>query len=288
MTKKIFITGASGCIGHYMAETLIQQTNHELYLLVRNPDKLKFDWKARSGINIIQGDMKDIDRHSELLQTIDVAILAATAWGGTQEVFDVNVTKTLRLIQLLSPQTCEQVIYFSTARLTNVPPITALYPTLVLGGDAEKPVSHLSSGLPLVAKWIGLIRWLKADGSFHFIHGADIATVVNYLVEHPSDSEEPRHFVLGNPAITANEVVEQACKYLHTKIFFRITLSPWLADFFIWLFRIQMAAWDRFCISYRHFTYQNLVNPESIGLPSYCGTVADMLRTSGIPDKNTK
>jgi nucleoside-diphosphate-sugar epimerase len=309
--KKIFVTGASGCIGHYMAETLIQQTNHELYLLVRNPDKLKFDWKARPGINIIQGDMKDIDRHAELLQTIDVAILAATAWGGTQEVFDVNVTKTLRLIQLLSPQTCQQVIYFSTASilagelgtdyvrskyecmtqlsaLTNVPPITALYPTLVLGGDAEKPVSHLSSGLPLVAKWIGLIRWFKADGSFHFIHGADIATVVNYLVEHPPDSKEPRHFVLGNPAITANEVVEQACKYLHKNIFFRITLSPGLADFFIWLFRIQMAAWDRFCISYRHFTYQNLVNPESIGLPSYCGTVADMLRTSGIPDKSTK
>ncbi|MEG4500374.1 NAD(P)-dependent oxidoreductase [Microcoleus sp. F10-C6] len=318
--KKIFITGASGCIGHYMAETLIQETNHELYLLVRNPEKLKFDWKARPGIHILQGDMRDIEQFAELLQTINVAIVAATAWGGTQEVFDVNVTKTLRLIQLLSPQTCQQVIYFSTASilgrdnnllkeagelgtdyisskyncmvhlsaLTNVPPITALYPTLVLGGDAEKPVSHLSSGLPLVAKWIGLIRWFKADGSFHFIHGADIAKVVNYLVEHPPASEEPRHFVLGNSAITANEVVEQACQYLNKNIFFRITLSPWLADFFIWLFRIQVAAWDRFCISYRHFTYQNLVNPESIGMPSYCGTVADMLRTSGIPGKDSK
>ena len=92
-SKKIFVTGASGCIGHYMAETLIQETNHELYLLVRNPEKLKFDWKARPGINIIQGDMRDIDRHAELLQTMNVAIVAATAWGGTQEVFDVNVTK---------------------------------------------------------------------------------------------------------------------------------------------------------------------------------------------------
>lgn len=45
--KKIFITGASGCIGHYLVETLIQQTNHELYLLVRNRDKLKIDSKAR-------------------------------------------------------------------------------------------------------------------------------------------------------------------------------------------------------------------------------------------------
>ncbi|MDE5120331.1 MAG: SDR family oxidoreductase, partial [Trichodesmium sp. St19_bin1] len=39
--KRIFITGASGCIGHYIVEFLIQNTHHELYLLVRNPDKLK-------------------------------------------------------------------------------------------------------------------------------------------------------------------------------------------------------------------------------------------------------
>jgi nucleoside-diphosphate-sugar epimerase len=319
-SKKIFITGASGCIGHYMAETLIQQTNHELYLLVRNPDKLKFDWQARSGVNIIKGDMREVDRYAELLQTIDVAILAATAWGGTQEVFDVNVNKTLRLIQLLSPQTCQQVIYFSTAsilgrdnkllkeageigtdyirskydcmvqlsNLTNVPPIAALYPTLVLGGDANKPVSHLSSGVPQVARWINLIRWLKADGSFHFIHGADIAKIVCYLVDRPPASSQKQDLVLGSPPITANEAVEQACEYLHKKIWFRITLSPQLAEFFIWLFRIQVAAWDRFCISYRHFTYQNFINPESIGQHSYCGTIADMLKTSGIKEGRRK
>jgi nucleoside-diphosphate-sugar epimerase len=55
--KRIFITGASGCIGHYMTEALIQNTNHELYLLVRNPDKLKFDYQARPGIHLLVGDM---------------------------------------------------------------------------------------------------------------------------------------------------------------------------------------------------------------------------------------
>ncbi|MFN9179242.1 MAG: NAD-dependent epimerase/dehydratase family protein, partial [Dolichospermum sp.] len=44
MTKKrILVTGASGCIGHYISEALIQNTNHELYLLVRNPNKLQVD-----------------------------------------------------------------------------------------------------------------------------------------------------------------------------------------------------------------------------------------------------
>lgn len=113
--KKIFITGASGCIGHYLVETLIQQTNHELYLLVRNRDKLKIDSKARPGIHILESDLREISRWKDILKTTNVAILAATAWGGTQEVFDINVIKTIKLLRLLNPEVCQQVVYFSTA-----------------------------------------------------------------------------------------------------------------------------------------------------------------------------
>ena len=38
---RIFITGASGCIGHYLVETLIENTDHELFLMMRNPAKLR-------------------------------------------------------------------------------------------------------------------------------------------------------------------------------------------------------------------------------------------------------
>jgi nucleoside-diphosphate-sugar epimerase len=114
-SKKIFITGASGCIGHYLVETLIQQTNHELYLLVRNPDKLRIDSNARPGIHILESDLREISRWKDILKTTNVAILAATAWGGTQEVFDINVINTIKLLTFLNPEVCEQVLYFSTA-----------------------------------------------------------------------------------------------------------------------------------------------------------------------------
>ena len=107
------MTGASGCIGHYIAENLIQNTEHELFLLVRNPDKLKFDYQCRSGIHIIQGDLRNIEEHSNLLQQdINVAILVATAWGGAAEAYEINVVKTLALLNLLNPDICEQVLYF--------------------------------------------------------------------------------------------------------------------------------------------------------------------------------
>jgi nucleoside-diphosphate-sugar epimerase len=321
--KRIFLTGASGCIGHYLAETLIQETEHELFCLVRNPDKLMFDYNARPGITIIEGDLLDIEAFGDFLKTMNVAILAATAWGGTAESFDINVLKTIRLMNLLDPHVCEQIIYFSTAsildknnellkqaghlgtdyirtkyecfsqlsKLAIAPKITTVFPTLVLGGDDNKPYSHLSSGLKDVVKLIGLIRWFQADGSFHFIHGRDIAKVVRYLVDNPPEIKpteplsEDRLFVLGNPSITVNQAIEEICNYLGKKIYFRISLSILLANFFIKVFRIQMAAWDRFCLEYRHFTYKNPVSPATFGLPAYCVNLADLMRISGISRK---
>jgi nucleoside-diphosphate-sugar epimerase len=323
--KRIFMTGASGCIGHYIAEALIQETEHELFLLVRNPNKLGFDYDARPGITILQGDLRQIEYFGDLLKTMDAAILAATAWGGAQESFDVNVVKTIRLMEFLDPQLCEQVIYFSTAsvldrnnkplkqagqlgteyirskydclgrlsKLAIAPKITTLFPTLVLGGDSNKPYSHLSSGIGDVVKWVDVIRWFKADGSFHFIHGRDIAQVVRYLIDHPPNPElahevdgiASNRLVLGNRAMTADQAVEEVCAYLGKKIYFRMPLSLGLANLFIVLFRIQMAAWDRFCLNYRHFTYQNPVNPETFGLPTYCPTFTDVLKISGISEK---
>lgn len=98
---------------------------------------------------------------------------------------------------------------------------------------------------------------MEADGSFHFIHAQDIATVVRYLIDHPAKNDQPRRLVLGQAPSTANQAVEQVCAYLGKKIYFRIPISIALANLIIVLFRIQMAAWDRFCMNYRHFTYEN-------------------------------
>ncbi|MBW4614083.1 MAG: NAD(P)-dependent oxidoreductase [Desmonostoc vinosum HA7617-LM4] len=315
--KRILVTGASGCIGHYISETLIQKTNHELYLLVRNPSKLQVDTQARPGIHVLQGDMQQISQFADLLKTIDTAVLTATAWGG-DETFNINVTKTLELLNLLDPNRCEQVIYFSTASVLNrqnqplkeagelgidyirskyeclfkmsqlaiAPKITKVFPTLVLGGEHNKPYSHVSSGISEVTKYINLIRFLKADGSLHFIHGQDIATVVQHLIDHPPQENQPRQLVLGQAELTANQALEQVCAYLGKKIYFRIPISLALANLIIAVFQIQMDDWSRFCMNYRHFTYENVINPASFGLLNYCATMSDVLRISGVADVN--
>jgi nucleoside-diphosphate-sugar epimerase len=308
---KIFVTGASGCIGHYIAESLIKNTDYEVYFLVRNRQKIKFNYQERKGINILDGDLLTIEKYQQLLSSINVTILTATAWGDPEITYQTNVVKTLELLNLLNPENCQKVIYFSTAsilgndnkllpeagtigtdyvktkyqcftQLKNLKiydKITTVFPTLVFGGDENKPYSHLSSGLPEIVKYMTLIRWFKADGSFHFIHGQDIAKVVTYLVDNNTQNHE---LVLGNDPITATQTIENICQYLQKKIYFQIPLSITLANFFIKIFDVKMADWDRFCLNYRHFTYQNYVNPKTFKLPTYCGNITELMKIHNI------
>ena len=319
--KRIFITGASGCIGHYMTEALIENTDCELYLLVRNPDKLQFDYRSRRGIHILVGDLSRIDEYADLLKDINVAILAATAWGGKDETYDINVVKTLALIDLLDPKVCQRIIYFSTASILDrnnqlllpasqfghdyiqtkyecftrlseraiADKIVAVFPTLVFGGEENKPYSHLSAGITDVTKWIGLIRWFSLEGSFHFIHAEDIARVISYLVENPDysltkeDSSPGLNcLVLGNPAISVDRAIAEITSYFNKKIYLRIPLYIWLTNIFIELFRIQMDSWSRFSLDYRHFTYKNPVTPASFGMQNYCSTIEELMKASGV------
>ena len=325
--KRVFMTGASGCIGHYIADKLIRETDHELFLLVRNPDKVRFDWQARPNVRLLQGDLRQIERFRDLLAAADAAVLAATVWGGMPDAFDVNVSKTLGAIALLDPERCERVLYFSTASILDrqnallkealhfgtdyirtkyicaqrlpqlklAERITALYPTLVLGGGDRFPPSHLSAGLPEILKWAGLIRFFRTEGSFHFIHGEDIARIVCHLLDRPPAPDEPRHLVLGNATISANEAIETLCAYTKTPTFFRIPLFnglvPWLQTFLRpFGVRIQLSAWDRFCLQYRHFSYQEAVSPATFGLPVYCPDLAAALQLASerpvpVPDE---
>jgi len=115
-----------------------------------------------------------------------------------------------------------------------------------------------------------LLRFISLDVSFHFIHAADIAKVVEHLLTH--DVKE-RDLVLGNQLITADQFITQLCQQMNKKIYFHFKISPVLVKA---LFGHKMPAWDRYCLEKRHFAYQ-VVNPASFGLQTRCQTVADVL-----------
>jgi nucleoside-diphosphate-sugar epimerase len=311
---RILVTGASGCVGHYVSETLINNTDHELFLLVRDPAKLRVDTTVRPGIKVVQGDMNEIDQLADLLKTIEVPVLTAAGWGGPSALA-VNYTKTHELLNLLDPQVCKQVIYFATESILNsrnellpeagslgteyiqskhrcfsslhelalADRITTVFPTLVLGGDENKPYSYLSADLPQVTKYAGLLRWIKADGSFHFIHGKDIAEVVLYLIEHPEVADKyDRKVVMGNELVQVDQGIQEICSYLGKPVIFQMPISIGLINLIIKIFKIHMTPWDYFCLQNRHFKHDPIVNPRTFGLPSHAASLSDVLRTRGI------
>jgi nucleoside-diphosphate-sugar epimerase len=314
MRKRILVTGASGCVGHYISEALYQHTDADLFLLVRNPLKLKLtgvdpkDLSPGGRVTVLTGDMLEIEALSDLLPTLHGAILTATAWGGS-DTYRVNLDQTHWLINALNPEICERVIYFSTAsiidrhkqpfpeaeawgteyirskylclqKLAELPladRVTTLFPTLVFGGDAQKPASHLSGGMGELRRWAWLARFLKGEGSFHFMHGRDIAQIVLHLIQHP-DLAQGQRLVLGQPEVTLNALIAAVCAAENQKIGWQLDLTPGLVAALVKLFRVQITPWDEFCLRYRHFGYDQPTHPQGWGLTPHCTSLAELLQ----------
>ncbi|MEB3261092.1 MAG: NAD(P)-dependent oxidoreductase [Cyanobacteriota bacterium] len=218
---RILITGASGCVGQYIADHLFRHTEAHLLLLLRDPEKLTAVPRSDPRITLLVGDLRELDPHAEAIASAQRVIHTATAWGDPERARAVNVVAVKRLLSLLDPDRLEQVIYFSTASILDrnlrllqealphgteyiqtkaqclmdleahplAERIVAVFPTLVFGGDLEgphrHPTSYLTAGLVEAARWLWLARWLRAEASFHFIHAADIATVCAHLATTP-------------------------------------------------------------------------------------------------------
>jgi len=313
--KRILITGATGCVGQYLVEELLAETPHKLVLVVRNPGKVPSDVAESDRVEILKADVSDVEGYSDRLGRIDVALLVAAGWGGPN-AFRVNVDANLALTDHLVRNGGGRVLYFATGSVIDAEgrmllpakelgseyirskyqlveeiekrsgaiDIVGLYPTLILGGGNRKPMSHFANLLREVRPWAWLAQFFRADGKFHYVHARDIARVARYLVDAPLDPlPEPRRIVLGNPAVTANQFIEQFLAYLGLRPPFTITLRESLAEWIIKLFRIQLSPWDRYCMQHRDLSYRRVYSPADFGLPMHCPNLATGLAEIGIP-----
>ncbi|GAB4214487.1 MAG: NAD(P)-dependent oxidoreductase [Synechococcales cyanobacterium] len=303
----VFVTGASGCVGHYVVSHLSTLPDVHVYALVRDPAKLSATID-RQRVTVIPGDLEQIEHQADLLSRMDVVVHIATAWGDDERAWRINVTQTEILLRLLNPDRCQKVLYFSTASILdtqerpiavageagtgyirskyamllqkeNLPladRIITLYPTLLFGGDPDFPYTHITQGLPEIMPWMGLARFLRIDASFHFIHAADIAQIVGYLLTHAA----PRpHLILGNVPLTFDQAIETCCAFLGKRIYFRLPIPVLFLRRISFLFPVQLSAWDDYCLHNRHFVYANAVNAASFGLPSRCSDLKSLLST---------
>ncbi|MBU0502358.1 MAG: NAD(P)-dependent oxidoreductase [Candidatus Margulisbacteria bacterium] len=284
---KVFITGITGCVGHYLFDLLIKNPDYELYLLVRNPSKMQRDLSAFSNVKIVRDDLRNIKNQAEILKEMDYVVHIAAGWGETE----ANYEFTINLFKLLNPDKLKKVIYFSTAsllgddnkvsdlmdkigtsyirgkylchkKLPELPiydRIVTLFPTWVLGGDETHPYSHAMEGIMTATKWLWLIRFFSFEISFHFIHAADIALMVDYLLKNETGQKE---YILGNDLISAQNLIRQICEFYHSRVYGQLNIPSSLVKL---LAGKKLSSWDKYCLDKKIFEY-NVVNPVDFGL----------------------
>jgi len=316
---RVFITGGSGCVGHYLVHAFLRKPGTELVLLLRTPAKLKLPEGAEGRVTILKGDLRDGAAHAEALRGVDVGILAATAWGG-KDTFDITVGANLALADALIAGGCRRVVYFASASVLdrdlrlldeaaehgtsyirakhrlveeietrgNAARITGIFPTIIFGGGAEPvgaPLSHAARMLFENRRWLPVIRRLAAPGRLHVIHPADIATLVHHYAQGEETSGTAR-IVFGNPVVTVNEMIDAIARAAGRP------QRPWMRiterriTLFARLFGIRMSHWDRYCAEHLDQSYPTAVNPADLGLPMAMPDLAAGLRQIGFPARS--
>jgi nucleoside-diphosphate-sugar epimerase len=218
---RILITGASGCVGQHLAHRLYRESDAQLLLWLRDPTKLTAVPVDDPRIELLVGDLRQVEPHRAAIASAHRIIHTATAWGDPERAHQVNVVAVKAMLAATDPGLLEQVIYFSTASILDrqlrllpeaaefgteyiqtkalclqqleahplAARIVAVFPTLVFGGRVDGtgpfPTSYLTAGLAEASRWLWLARFLRAEASFHFIHAADIARVCAHLATRP-------------------------------------------------------------------------------------------------------
>ncbi len=297
--QRILVTGASGCVGHYVVEDLLAQTDHEVVVLLRDRSRLRLKDAANPRLTIIEADIRDFEKYRGALVRIDSAVLVAAAWGGP-EAAQVNLDAANTLTAYLATQGAGKVIYFSTASVLDrdgalLPAanefgtdyirskyrlvqkmenyagslqVTGLFPTLVFGGDPTKPYSHFVKLLAQARRWIWLMRLFRVpEGRFHVVHALDIARSVRCAIEAQRSSATPGRLVLGNAAQGANDYLREFCAHHENSLLFGINLNTRFAEALIRTFRIELSPWDRYCMLHPDQSYGHSVTPAVFDLP---------------------
>lgn len=304
--KQVLITGATGCVGHYVVEALLERGDCLLHLVCRDPGKFMFPL-PEDRTRVLVSDVRELaSQHAETLAGLDAVIHLATAWGDPIS-YDVNVEATIALFGAVRPD-C-RILYFSTASildaenrpmeaadvhgtdyirskylayrrldgLANRNQVVTLFPTLIFGGSDRHPVSHLSRGLPRILGAMGLLRHFTLDGTLHYIHARDIARMVSHLLDHPAPAAD---LVLGNAPVAIDALLTDFASHRGMRRRGGFDLTPFAG----WVAAVagtRMNSWDRYCLKHQHFVYQ-AVNPRALGLAPGLETIPELLVERGL------
>lgn len=110
---RIFITGGTGFIGHYVALNLLNR-GHELHIATRHPNKIP-SLAQNPNVKMFEGSLTDTEVLKQGVEGCDACIHIALGWGETPVTMLENDTKaTVTLLELAANAGCQKFLYTSS------------------------------------------------------------------------------------------------------------------------------------------------------------------------------
>ncbi|MGL4609686.1 MAG: NAD-dependent epimerase/dehydratase family protein [Trueperaceae bacterium] len=118
---KTFVTGSTGFLGINLARALLYQ-GHEVRALARSKPKAEKFLPNHANLEIIEGDMENVEAFASLLQGVEVLFHTAAYFresfgsGGNhwEKLEHINIKQTLKLFELAETQGVQKVVHVSS------------------------------------------------------------------------------------------------------------------------------------------------------------------------------
>jgi UDP-glucose 4-epimerase len=241
---KIFLTGGTGFIGHFVAKEFLEH-GHSLKILARNPNKIP-SLAAQKNVEMIGAGLLDSEAIKKGLEGCEACVHIALGWGETPLAMLANdTTATVQLLELATVAGCEKFIYTSSTAAfgkfrNNANESMACQPTdlygstkaaseaYVLGTNTKMKRNIIRPGytfgntafpdgvtqpdrrffnIAQAAKKSQAIHLIKHDGT-QFIHASQLAKLYTAILE--SDLNGEVFFGLGTEWISWKYIAERA------------------------------------------------------------------------------
>lgn len=218
----VLVTGATGFLGGYVARRFAKD-GATVHALARRPER---DMYIRDipNVEIVEGDITDRKRMTELCQGVDYVVHAAAAMSGSlRDQSTVNIHGTYNIARAASEAGVKRLVHVSTISVygygnrqdvteeTPFDPGADPYHVTKVGGEKTVVDVHYQHGIeysiirpgmiygPRSQTWTkqmfrlakGRVMWLgDGRGSAYPIHVEDVAEMCCILAAHPNAANE--------------------------------------------------------------------------------------------------
>jgi UDP-glucose 4-epimerase len=110
---RIFLTGGTGFIGHFVAKEFLER-GHSLKILARNPNKIP-SLAKHENVEMLHAGLLDSEDIKKGMEGCEACVHIALGWGETPLSMLANdTTVTVQLLELAAKNGCEKFIYTSS------------------------------------------------------------------------------------------------------------------------------------------------------------------------------